>query len=54
MQMLTMNILREHDKPIILVNMNGFWDPFMNVLDAMEEQGFLYPGTKRQIAFSDR
>ncbi len=49
MQMLTMNILREHDKPIILVNMNGFWDPFMKLLDAMEEQGFLYPGTKDRL-----
>lgn len=49
MQMLTMNILREHNKPIILIDYEGFWQPFMQMLDSMEEMSFLYPQTIEKL-----
>ena len=45
MQMLTMNILKEHDKALILIDKDGFWQPLISLLAAMAEAGFLYPGT---------
>ncbi|MGC6511720.1 MAG: TIGR00730 family Rossman fold protein [Parvibaculales bacterium] len=49
MQMLTMNILREHDKALILIDKDGFWQPLIKLLDAMSEAGFLYPGTRDRL-----
>lgn len=49
MQMLTMNILREHDKPIVLVDEDGFWQPFMRVLEDMASKEFLYPNTIEKL-----
>lgn len=33
--------LGRHQKPILLVNMNGFWDPFLALLDHMRRSGFV-------------
>ncbi len=49
MQMFTMNILREHDKPLILIDYNGFWQAFMHLLEAMSDSGFMYSGVKEKL-----
>jgi uncharacterized protein (TIGR00730 family) len=33
--------LGRHQKPILLVNMNGFWDPFLELLEHMRRSGFV-------------
>jgi uncharacterized protein (TIGR00730 family) len=33
--------LGRHQKPILLVNMNGFWDPFLALLEHMRRSGFV-------------
>ncbi len=30
-----------HAKPVALYNVDGFWDPLINILDYMQEQGFI-------------
>ena len=37
---LTWRQLRLHAKPIILLNVNGFWDPLMGLLNHVVDQGF--------------
>ncbi len=36
--------LGQHAKPILLLSINGFWDPLLALLDHMRGQGFLRPG----------
>lgn len=40
-EQLTWAQLGQHGKPIIVVNVNGFWDPFMALLAHMREQAFI-------------
>lgn len=34
--------LGHHRKPIVFVNVEGFWDPMMNLLDHMRAEGFVH------------
>lgn len=36
--------LGQHAKPILLLSINGFWDPLLTLLDHMRGHGFLRPG----------
>ena len=46
MQMFTMNLLKQQNKPIYILNLNGFWNPFFTMMDAFEDAGFIYPGSR--------
>lgn len=39
-EVLTWKQLALHNKPIIIFNVNGFWDPLIKLIDHMIEQGF--------------
>lgn len=39
-EVLTWRQLGLHDKPIILLNVNGYWDPLINLIDHVIDQGF--------------
>ncbi len=39
-EMISWAQLRQHEKPIILLNVNGFWEPFVTLLDHIIEHGF--------------
>lgn len=43
-EILTWRQLGLHDKPVVLVNQNGFWDPLLALLRAVIDQGFAQPG----------
>ncbi len=45
-EMLTWKQLKLHDKPIILVDHKGYWQPFLKLVDHMIEQGFVEPEAK--------
>ena len=45
-EILTWAQLGRHEKPIALLNTNGFWNPFMELLDHMKEAGFLHTAGK--------
>ncbi|WP_147045369.1 TIGR00730 family Rossman fold protein [Methylobacterium gnaphalii] len=36
--------LGQHAKPILLLSINGFWDPLLTLLAHMRDHGFLRPG----------
>lgn len=42
-QILTLKILGRHDKPIVLYNINGFWDSMLGVIGAMILKNFISP-----------
>lgn len=43
-EMLTWAQLGQHRKPVLLANINGFWDPLMSLLDHMREDQFIRSG----------
>ncbi len=53
-EILTWRQLGLHDKPVVLVNIDGFWDPLLALLHAQAEAGFLKPAHLRLLAAVDR
>jgi uncharacterized protein (TIGR00730 family) len=53
-EQLTWSQLGQHQKPIIVANINGFWTPFLNLLTHMEEQAFIRPGLLLDFIVVDR
>ncbi|MCT4655315.1 MAG: TIGR00730 family Rossman fold protein [Cohaesibacter sp.] len=43
-EMLTWAQLGQHKKPVLLANINGFWDPLISLLDHMREEEFIRGG----------
>ncbi len=41
-EMMTWAQLDQHEKPILIVNIDGFWDPLVGQFQRMTEQGFLH------------
>jgi len=52
-EVITWKQLALHDKPIVLVNDDGFWDPLMRLLDHMIEHGFARPQHRRMFRLVD-
>jgi len=48
-EMLTWNTLKIHDKKIILLNCNGFYDNLMAHMRTMQAQGFLYENFEHRL-----
>ena len=47
-EIITLRKLKKHDKPIIVFNINGFYDTMIKMIDEMDDKGFLY---KQEILF---
>lgn len=41
-EIITLKKLKQHDKTIIVYNINGFFDKMIEMIDEMAEKGFLY------------
>ena len=41
-EIMTCKQLRQHEKPIIIVNVNGYWDPFQALIEATIKGGFAH------------
>ena len=53
-EIMTWNQLGLQNKPIILGNINGFWDRFIDLIDQMKEAGFVHTANKiNLISVSD-
>lgn len=46
--------LGQHQKPILIANINGFWDPLCALLDHMEAMRFIRPGLAVRYLVADR
>lgn len=45
-EIITLKKLKQHDKPIIIFNINHFYDTMLKMMDEMGEKGFLYKQTE--------
>ena len=41
-EMMTWSQLGHHSKPIIIANIDGFWQPFLSLIDHMRSEGFIH------------
>jgi uncharacterized protein (TIGR00730 family) len=48
-EVLTWRQLGLHEKPVILLNTNGYWDPLMRLVDHVIAEGFAEAGLKDYI-----
>jgi len=47
-EMMTWAQLGRHDKPIVLANVDGFWNPLLELINHMDDSGFIH--TKSKVA----
>lgn len=52
-EQLTWSQLGRHRKPIVLVNIEGFWDPLLDLFDKMTEHNFIRSGFELKMSVAD-
>ena len=45
--------MRQHDKPIVLINVGDYWRPFLGLIDAVIDGGFAHPKIRDLISVVD-
>ncbi len=53
-EQLTWVQIGQHKKPVLLANINGFWEPLRDLLDHMEKLGFIYGDVQSNLLIADR
>jgi uncharacterized protein (TIGR00730 family) len=53
-EQLTWSQLGRHAKPIVLANIEGFWNPLLTLFDKMSGEGFIRPGLELNVTVVDR
>jgi len=53
-EQLTWSQLGRHARPIVLVNIEGFWNPLLAQFENMETEGFIRPGLDLNMLVVDR
>jgi len=54
LEIITWKQLQQHNKPIIFVNTNGYWDPFVTLIERVVEGGFGHHKVKELFSFVER
>ena len=49
-EIMTWKQLRQHDKPIVLVNVDGYWNPFLALINSIVDGGFAHPKISELIS----
>lgn len=52
-EIITWKQLRLHDKPIVIVNVEGYWNGFVDLVDSMIDQGFVDPRHRELFSVVD-
>ena len=53
-EILTWRQLRLHDKPIVLINLDGYWEPLLRLVDHVVAEGFARPESRRLFTVVER
>jgi uncharacterized protein (TIGR00730 family) len=53
-EQLTWAQLGRHKKPILIANIDGFWDPFLKLVDHMRDMAFIRAGLSVNLLTADR
>lgn len=51
-EIVTWRQLGLHDKPIVLVDHNGYWDPFLDLIDHLIAEGFAKPAARQNFSIA--
>lgn len=54
LEITTWKQLQQHNKPIIFVNINGYWDPYFALIDRVVDGGFGHHKVKELFSIVDR
>ncbi len=49
-EVMTWKQLRQHDKPIVLMSVDGYWDSFIGLIDSIIDGGFAHPKIRDLIS----
>lgn len=52
-EVMTWKQLRQHDKPIVVMNIDGYWDAFLALIDSIVSGGFAHPKIRELISVVD-
>lgn len=52
-EMITWKQLRLHNKPVVIANVNGYWDPWLGLLQSIVKGGFAQPEVHRLYSVVD-
>ena len=52
-EIITWRQLEIHDKPIVILNVNGFWEPFLELVDHQVDAGFVRPQHRQLFTVVD-
>ncbi len=52
-EVMTWKQLRQHDKPIVVMNVDGYWDSFVGLIDSIIDGGFAHPKIRDLISVVD-
>ena len=52
-EVMTWKQLRQHDKPIVVLNIEGYWDAFLGLIDSIIDGGFAHPKIRDLISVVD-
>jgi uncharacterized protein (TIGR00730 family) len=53
-EQLTWSQLGQHEKPIVVANIDGFWSPFLSLLQHMRDEAFIRKGLEVRFIVVDR
>lgn len=53
LEQLSWSQLGQHSKPIVLLNVEGFWEPLSNLIEHMREQRFILPELDVRLVVED-
>ena len=49
-EIVTWRMLKLHDKPVVVLNIDGYWDPFQELIDHLIDQGFARPDSRQYFS----
>ncbi|MGQ7794329.1 LOG family protein [Faunimonas sp. B44] len=52
-EQMTWSQLGQHEKPVLIANVNGFWDPLVALLDRMRDESFIRAGMEVSCLVAD-
>lgn len=53
-EIMTLKQLKEHRKPIIMYNANGFWEPFRKIIDSLIAEGYVRSDDAKLVTYVDK
>jgi uncharacterized protein (TIGR00730 family) len=49
-EIVTWRMLKLHDKPVVVLNIDGYWDPFQKLIDQLIGEGFAKPESRQHFS----